>query len=378
MRRRRQFFLDDRVHRSINPEAGFSMVTVVFVILALSVVALGLTSQLSTQAFGSVLEFQGKQALYLADGVLQYILADKFRNDTDYSNNLSPTGDPYGADAISFGGGQAWVQYSNLSSDEATITVTSQVGESVRKIKQSISKELGEVFQNSLTSVGNSNLGGATNVNFGSGATAVENYTGPLPTINMNDYINLTAATHTGTLNIESNYATSIYVTGNIDIGSTNPSTPFTVGTSVNPVVIVASGNITVRKNMTAFYGVLAASGSVDFLNVKDMNLYDMQTAGGKTLPVVVADGSSGVSFQVSAGTPANPNDLVVNGYVLSGSHISFNPLANATIAMNGPVIAYGNVTVGSTGNLSFNYDPALSSALSNDFLVLQDWEELT
>ncbi len=365
----------------IKNQQGFSLVTVIFVMLVLGSMGVGLSSSLSPQVVSSNMQNQGDQAFFIADGGLQYVIKEYFADDSDFSDNVAPTPAPFGNTPITLGSGQFWVEYSGQSSTATTVTVTSRVGSSVRAVQQTVTKPASASGPYAYALHGNGNLSmqGGTGVIDGdlsaggniskqddwtiNGATYAQN-SEDAPDIDLDDYIAMTSSTYNGNLAISGNYNTSIRVTGNLTINS---------NTTIN-ANIVANGNITIGSNVT-INGFVAAGGNISMNNETGLNFSGAVIGPeGTALAVLAANGN------ISMNTAKN-GSASVNGYIVTGGNMSFNAGKDSTLAINGFVLAHGNASISNQGIVTITYDENLaisaSSGGSGSGLTLSGWKEV-
>ncbi len=359
-------------------EQGFSLITVVFVMLALSSLGIGLTTNLSTMSHGSIEELDYHKTFYVADGGLQTILSQQFLGDTDYSDNVSPTPAPYGVGGIALGDGTFWAEYSGQSVDSVTLTVTAQINNSRRIVRQTITKPPSEAFAYALYSEGNININGGTGTINGSIAakgniTNVDNWTVngsqtssyPVPLADLQvvkEYAPYTDSTYQGDLTISGIFNQNIYVTGNVTIAE---------GTTVNGI-IVTSGNTEIGDNVT-LNGMLAAAGNIGSANnVEGINFTGTTTPLSAVLPILVAEGT------ITMNTAKNTT-VSIEGYILAEGNIHLNPGKDSTIVIDGLIVSHGNTQINNQGTVTLNYNAAMAANLATGTgaITLSGWQEL-
>ncbi len=79
---------------------GIALIAVVLGTVLLSIMGLTMTSIVADRLSSSSENLQSVQTFYIAEGGMHYILMNDFFDDSDYSNNASPTDPPFGATSI--------------------------------------------------------------------------------------------------------------------------------------------------------------------------------------------------------------------------------------------------------------------------------------
>jgi hypothetical protein len=359
-------------------EKGFSLITVIFVMMLLSSVGIGMSNVLSTQALTTVESYQSEQALYVADGGLQHTISNQWMGDTDFSDNVSPTPAPYANGSIPLSNGEFWVQYSNQSASAVTITVTSRVENSIRKVRQTLTLQAGDTpYDYAVYGNGNLSLQGGTgtingNISAGGNISNADNWTingsetpnnsVALPDVDViNDYSSFTSSTYSGNTTISGNYSTNIYITGNLDISS---------NTTINGYIVVG-GNIKIGSNVTV-NGMLAAAGNIDANNETNLNFNSILGPSGETIPALVASGN--LSLGISKDGVAS-----VNGYMRAEGNLHITNQKDSTFTLNGFMVANGNFSASNQGIVTINYNAALAQAAGGGpaNLTYTNWKEV-
>lgn len=359
-------------------QKGFALLSVVFAMLAFSVVGLSVGSMVSVQANRTLADYQGQQAFYVADGGLQYILKNEFENDadSDFSNNTSPTASPYGSPSISLGDGEFWAQYSSVTQTSADVTVTAKVGNAIRAIRQTVTATPGTGlgYADASYSHGNFNVGGgngvvngsvraAGNINIGSGwtvsGTTTPNSYMSFTLFNLSTYTALTDSTISGNYTLPVNYTGNIYVTGNLTIADNSNISG----------IIVSAGNITINSNVSVT-GTIAAAGNFNGSNESNIVLQWAAGPSGEILPALTAGGN------INLGVAKN-GSVSVNGYMLCNGNLNFTTQKNATLTINGFTLAAGNSNFSNQGIVTVNYDSALGGSGGTGTIDFSDWREL-
>src|SRR5579885_3773925 len=117
-----------------------AFITVILGMLLFGAMGLSLVSIVSDNLSGSADDMEATQAFYVADGGLQYTIEKELNGDSNFSDNTSPTGAPFGGTPVSLGAGQFWIEYSNQSQNGIDVKVTGKVGNSVRVVRQTIDR----------------------------------------------------------------------------------------------------------------------------------------------------------------------------------------------------------------------------------------------
>lgn len=305
-----------------NGEKGFSLVSVVFVMLALGTMSMSLNQATSTRAVSSVEDMNGVEAFYAADGALQYVIARYFMEDTNFSDNSPPSNFTLGDATIT-------VAYPSLATYEATVQVTAQVGNSIRQVQQDVSHAL--AVNKPMFSGGDVNISGQqiciwflclpsgyTNADIGAGGTIThpthfwvngtktQGMIVNLPEVNTQALIPIaTTSTHTGDLTVGPGvYDADIHATGNVTI----------LDNTVVNGNIVSDGDITVNGDV-AVIGTLAAGGSINGALAENSAFVAQEGPNGEVLPALIAEDNVEVQVQ-GLGT-------LISGLVVAGNNIS-------------------------------------------------------
>lgn len=364
-------------------ERGFSLIIVIFAILFLGVMGLAMNLILSTFTDSSILEMRGAQAFYVAEGGKEYILKSQFANDTNYADNVSPTGAPFGGSPITLGPGQFWVQYYNLTTDDGRIVITGRVGSSVRVVSQNFKS----TYSNGVSSGGNTTMtqsqsgGGLLNGDLSCGATCsidpgytvggtITSGTGIAPPASSFQALVARTTSTVGSLNINGDYGTAaapiyVHVTGNVSIGD-NAGTIYGM--------IVSDGNITVgvKQNATRnVYGTLAAAGTVAVdLKQSTVTLFQAQNVGGIIPPVIL--GVGGVIIDGKQTQSAR-----FQGAIYSGASIGISLKQQDHVYIDGVLWAQNAITVDSMQSSYIGIDPnAGRPYYGGNLLTLTNWQE--
>ena len=362
----------------MKPENGFTLVGVIFTMLALVTIGLGLVSIFSSKARGSALDLQGAQALEVANGGLQYILTKDFWWDSDFSDNVSPTSVPYGLNSVALGLGNFWAEYQNLTVDSAEVIITGRVDQSVRQIFQKVSMLLpigytifsgNNVDLNGAGGTANGNIGAEQNIQLDNGFTVTGNVESnvplTLPTVDFTLLTSLTDSTHSGTLQINGNYSGNVYVNGNVVIRS---------GSTVTGI-IVSDQNIDLDGTVNVT-GTLAAVNNLRGDDLGGSTFTSQLGPSGEVLPVLAS--GNNIDLEIEGGL-----ETIIQGLIQSDQNIRIEAEGdNAQVTISGLLYAGNNVEVtvsddpGAT--LTINSDPSLVNLLlGSGNLNLENWKEL-
>jgi len=360
-----------KTEKKSKSEKGFSLLSVVFAMLALSAVGAGMTSTLSVKSQTMVKDYEGNRTFYIADSGMQYVLAQEFFDSADFTT----------ASAVSdkaFANGTFSASYSDVSATSAKITVVSVSGESTRQLQQTVARvqnATGALHSGGNISLENSQsaTGDITgNILYGGSYNNEGAYTvtgtvagGDNPdSMTLQTLINMTSVNQAGDLDITTDYANDIHVTGNVAID----------GQATVSGVIVADGDITVdmtHSEVFNFTGSLAAGGNifVDFSH-DSQGTFSPVTLGGTTWPVVFAIGN--IDFEQH-----QDSIVTINGLLRSGGNTTLSLYQNDIMNLNGAIIAGGNIVIDVRQNTQITIDYPAGSASVGTTFTLTNWKEL-
>ncbi len=362
----------------LKSQTGFSIASVIFSMLILGMIGVTMAPLVGQEGSKSVLENHGQMAFYVADGGLQSLIADQFYGDTDFSDNVSPTGVPFGGASITLGEGEFWAEYNNLSVISADVTVTGRVEQSVRRIAVNVSK--GPAGGNGINAGNNCNMrssqggGGSisgditcgTTPNVDGGYTVTGTIgTGPAPPpVNLQPLINLTTNTVNGNLTISGNYAGNVRVTGNVTIR--NP------GTITG--IIVADGSVTIDVKQSEdrdLNGTIAAAGNIviDYKQQSTGSLFAQQ-AGGILQPLIIAGQDITMRFH---------QDTLVDfhGLIQAGRDVRLELRQRDAVVVEGAIVAGGDIEIDAKQNTNINVDSGGGQPFLGGNLILSQWQEV-
>src|SRR5262245_56644537 len=115
-----------------------AFIVVVLGMLLFGSLGLSLVSTTTSERVGQVDDVTAAQAFYVAEGGLQYLIMKQLSGDQNFSDNVSPTGAPFGGTPVSLGNGQFGVEYLSQATDSAQVRITARVGNAVRTIRQAV------------------------------------------------------------------------------------------------------------------------------------------------------------------------------------------------------------------------------------------------
>ncbi len=354
----------------LNEEKGITIISVVFIMLALSAVGLSMTSAISNTAMTSVVDVQKQQAFYVAEAGLQYVLADQVLNSADLTTSLTTINNK------AFGEGTFSTTYSNVTATSADITVTAAVGDSIRIVEQTVSITPGSampwgnaiyaladihVNSGSGTIDGNIEAGGSIAVDnaWTITGTSTSSSTQPVPSVVLQDYVDLTASTHSGDLSISGTYTGDIYATGDVTIED---------GATVTGI-IVSGGNTLIGDNVS-ITGTAAAGGTLDTKKSHGGNYNWAVGPSGETLPVFASIGTMTLKTEKNA--------LVsMSGFIQTNSDFHFITKKDTLLDWTGFAIAKGDVHINNSGTIDLTFDETLANGLSAPGSIdLTAWKE--
>ncbi|MBI3333420.1 MAG: hypothetical protein HYZ93_04965 [Candidatus Omnitrophica bacterium] len=122
---------------------GFALLAAIFILVILSTMAAVMAQLYVGQSKGALEALDSAKAFALADGGMRWIFQNQFDGDTDFTNNASPTGAPFGGTPVTMGEGQFWVEYANATSSDIDLKVTAKVGNAVRVVQAHLARTAG-------------------------------------------------------------------------------------------------------------------------------------------------------------------------------------------------------------------------------------------
>ncbi|MBI3333388.1 MAG: hypothetical protein HYZ93_04780 [Candidatus Omnitrophica bacterium] len=122
---------------------GFALLATIFILVILSTMAAVMAQLYVGQSKGALEVLDSAKAFAVADGGMRWIFQNQFDGDTDFTNNASPTGAPFGGTPVTMGEGQFWVEYANATSSDIDLKVTARVGNAVRVVQAHLNRTAG-------------------------------------------------------------------------------------------------------------------------------------------------------------------------------------------------------------------------------------------
>jgi len=361
---------------SLKSQKGFSIASVTFCVLGFSILGLTMAPMVGVSSRGSVGSNQGQEAFFVANGGMQYILQNSFAGDSDFSDNTSPTGAPFGGTSITLGTGQFWVEYSNLTATSADIAVTGQAGNSVRKITQSVTaastppsatvqvngsldltgdgqvdgdiEYSGSLNNNLYTINGDTNSGGSSP-----------------PAVDLTSLISQTTSVYSGDLTINGDYTGNVHVTGDL----------FIEGSGTITGVIVSENNVEINAGNVTMLGTLAAKNNIILKYMSDSTFEAQMGPGGVMNPVLIAQGD------VSMDVDRDNTDIILRGLVHAGNVFELNIKgSNSTLLIEGVMMSANSSKLASQSGAYITLDVGAGQAYLNGSstggLTLGEWKE--
>lgn len=360
------------IGKKINPqEQGLTLISVVFVMLALSTMGLTLHQATSNRSASSMEDYDSTRAFYIADAGMEYVLAKEFAESSDFTTANT-------VNDISLNGGDFSSSYSSLSTNSGEVIITAQRANSVRQIRQMVQRVSGA--PGAMMSGGNIDLvQSQAGTGFISGdvfyagsynASPAYNLSGsaqsgPAPAaLDMEPYASMTTSTHNGNLVVSGNYTGSVHVTGDVTIAGP---------TSINGAIF-ADGNITisVQHNETlAVTGMLAANGNINgtFQHSSTCH-FEPALSGPNIPPILVAQGDINLDFRQESVS-------LFQGLIRAGGDISLALRQEDQVSIEGALVANGNITLDVKQTTSLDLDFNAGYAYMSSYLSLTGWKEL-
>lgn len=364
-----------RNKRRLCGKKGIAAISAILAMLLFTILGITTASLLTSNLYSSTDDLQAAQALYVADGGMQYVQMSQLSGDTDFSNNVSPTGAPFGGTPISLSPGQFWVEYLNQQANSVTVRVTSRVGPTVRVVQQGVGQggmgvqyvtvAGGNIVINSTNGTisgdvalrGNANIDRDVTVN----GNIYANRDVQVPTFNFTTYRNMTTTTHTGNLTISSNRTDNLLVNGNVTIAANVTYTG----------LLYATGNISVAGSNVVVNGTLVTEANMSGGGRTGLQFNAQQIDPDEYMPAILAAGN--ISLM-------NNDGMGITGLMSASGNID---LSNSdSVAYRGSFITGGNLQINSTNNLSLTFDatltagiPGLQGGTGNGSLSLSSWQ---
>jgi len=360
---------------SLKSQKGFSILSVIFCLMAFSALGLTMAPMVSVSSRGSVSSNQGQEAFFVANGGVQYILQNSFADDPNYSDNVSPTGAPFGGTPITLGTGEFWVEYSNLTPISADVTVTGRVGNSVRKVKQSVTA-ITILMEIGLQADGNVYLEGDGHI------TGDVEYTGTLddghytingdtnsgsgpPAVDLASLISQTTSFHSGNFTINGNYTGNLHVTGKLTIEGNGTITG----------VIVADNDVHIEAGDLTVLGTIASGNSMEVKKLENATFEAQMGASGVMNPVLVAHND--MKWDIDR----NDVDVIVRGLVHAGNAMELKfKGSNSTLLIEGATWSGNDSKFKSDDGADLTIDLDAGQAYLpqfNEGVTMDEWKEV-
>lgn len=339
--------------RLLEDVKGMAMVAVVVGMMMFAAMGLTVASFVTTDLDRATEGMQAAQAFYVAEGGRQFVIMSDLNGDTDFSDNISPTDPPFGADSITLSPGEFWIEYVAQASDSATLRITARVGDAVRVINQSVGQG-GTGEQYVTMSSGNINMNSSSGDIFGDVALGgnysidedvtihgniIEDDDLVMPTFDFPTYEAMCDTTHSGNLTISANYTGDLCVTGNVRIDA---NVTFTG-------LLYSNGNVTINGNNVVFNGSLVAEGNINGDNRTGLQFTASTPSPDVHMPAIVGDGN--VDFKDADG-------MQVTGVMWNSGNIDFTNTDN--LDYTGAFMVGGNVVINSASSVTVTFDADL------------------
>lgn len=337
---------------------GSAFFALIVAMLFFGTMGLATVSIMATNLAGSTEGYQGTQAFYVAEGGIQHTVMNELFDDTDFTDNVSPTGAPLSANSISLGQGEFWVEYLNQSDDLIDVRVTGRVGNTIRVITQTITGgydyiAMAEGNLNAQNSTGsfNGDLGLEGNLNLDTDIAlnggVIQTTNIDIPTMNTAVYDAMTTDTHNGTKVFNADYTGNLHVTGNAIIQS---------NVTINGILYV-EGNVNIIGDNVTINGTLVAEGNINSTH-DNLTFISQPIDDDEHMPAIVGQG--GINF-------ANTTDMEIYGLVWNTGNIDFS--SSVDLDFEGSIVSGGNLLL----NYSTNMDLTFNTQLLMGIPGLQD-----
>ncbi len=346
----------DTLHRAgRGPRSkGAALFAVILGMLIFGALGMSMASLVTSGLEGGGEGLASAQAFDVAEGGMQVTLMSQLVGDTDFSDNVSPTGAPFGGTPTSLSPGQFWAEYLNQQTSSITVRVTARVGNAVRMVEQTVGQG-GSGFQYVTMAEGNINMNSSTGnifgdvgltgtANIGPGVTVNGNiYEDPdleLPTLDMPTYWAMCDSTYNGNLTISANYTGDLCVNGNVRINANNVT--FTG-------LLYATGNVQIDGNNVVFNGSLISGGNINGDGRTGLQFNAQMPEPDVHMPAIVGDGN--IDFK-------NADGMQVTGVIWNTGNIDFTNTDN--LVYTGSFMTDGNVIMNSALNMLLTFDADL------------------
>ncbi len=329
--------------------------------LFFSAMASSMNYMTATTTAGAIDESQASQALYVADGGLQYIQMSQLNNDMNFSDNVSPTGVPYGGTPVTLGSGQFWAEYLNKTASSMTVRVTARVGNAVKVISQNVTRASspnefavmagGNFNSNSSTGVINGNIAITGNANIDSDVTVngtiSSSPTMTMPQLDFNVYKAMCSSTYVGNLIINANYTGNRCVTGTVVIRDNVTYTG----------LLYATGNVTIMGNNVTINGSIFSESNFRADHNTGLSIRANTSNPSQMMPAIASKGNLSI---------VGSDGMIVEGYAWTEGNLDFGNSDHYRV--RGALVAggdfNGNIIMNSTEDLSLTFDASYMTGM--------------
>lgn len=322
--------------REIHNQRGSAFFGIVVAMLFFTTMGITTVSLLANNNTGASGQLTGPQAFYVAEGGLQYVITHELADDTDFSDNVSPTDPAFGANSISLGDGEFWVEYLNQSANSVDVRVTSRVGEAVRVVQMTVTPG-GSPYSTIVdgnfslnnsqgTITGDAGVNGAYNggdmtVN----GSISEDLDMNMPEVDLSPYLAMTDTTQSGNYTISSDYTGNLHVTGNLRIEG---------GITITGLLYV-DGNVDFQGDNVTINGTVVTEGNLNGNNHDNLSFLSQSLPDGTPMPALLVEGII---------TLNNADNITIAGTVWADGNINMNN--NGSINFTGSMISTGNINM--------------------------------
>ena len=304
---------------------GFSLLTVIFVILATAITGTAVISLVSTSSQMIVDEHRAQQAFDLAQAGVSYTAQDLV-GDNDWSDNFGET--------VYFGPGFFTIVYLEQTASTARIRSVGDVDGTTRTVEQEFTRGTPAAFEDAIYTEDRFHVSGNSNVTVvGSVSTG-----GP------------------------------VQVTGNSNVNMNGPVNEYDEDVSVPDVdwsYWKGASNHTILGNHTfnggTYDGVYYVSGKVDIKNLSNFTLNGAIIARGKVHIV----NTSNVTINAPQSNPAivsegqmqinNNSNVNISGWLFTLDRVHVTNVSNFDV--EGGIVAEGEVMCTGNSNIDVRYD---------------------
>lgn len=351
---------------------GQLLITAVFVLIIVAVLGIVAASTISTESFSVARNWNGMQALNVAEAGMRFTIATSLCADSDYSDNAD-----FGP--VSLNPGYFTVHYTFKSQRQCSVEVTGTVTGVSRTVRTKTKKTGGglQAIANEYvlywggSGGGSSSLGNNTNINgdiFLNANLSIgnnSNMTGTIEAtnnVNTGNNFNLTGSieTHVPTPEGQPTLETTYY-DGQIYIANTNPTYTGnqTFSGLLAPGAYYVKGNVTLGSLTLTGVTTIVATGTIDVGNNKTIGDSLAVIAGGAiTIGNSVTIGQNGLWYSSVGITSGNSAAFSIGvglgtSFITPGDIIFNNTSSSKTIDYKGFMYAGGMIDIGNNFNFS-------------------------